>query len=94
MAILTPDYERLQNGQTTDFDMTQEYRADFKSQNISAAQALITSANDYLVMKADNLNDLCEGCGYHPRTGFGKQFRDKKLRGSSFWLSLVPLLAR
>lgn len=60
MAILTPDYERLQNGQTTDFDITQEYREDFKNQNITAAQALITSANDYLVMKASKLNDLCD----------------------------------
>lgn len=64
MAILTPDYERMQNGQSVDFETTKEYRNDFKNQDIGSAQALITSDNNYLVMDADKLNDLCDTINY------------------------------
>lgn len=64
MAVLTPDYERIQNGQPQDFATTQEYREDFKNQDIASAQALITSDNNYLVMDADKLNDLCDTINY------------------------------
>ena len=64
MAILTPDYERLQNTQVPEFDMVEEYRDDFSNQDIDSAQALITSDKKYLVMDADALNDLCDTLMY------------------------------
>lgn len=64
MAVLTPAYEHLQNGQVTDFETTKEYRAYFEDQDIASAQALVTSDNNYLVMDADKLNDLCDTINY------------------------------
>ena len=64
MAILTPDYERMQNGQPQDYDTTKQYRKEFADQDIASAQALITTDNDYLVMDADKLNDLCDTIDY------------------------------
>ena len=64
MAILTSDYEHMQNGQPQDFQTTKEYRDDFKNQDITSAQALITDNNSYLVMSADKLNDLCDTITY------------------------------
>ena len=64
MAILTPDYERMQNSQPQDFSTIKEYRDYFRNQDIDSAQSLITSSNDYLVMDADKLNDLCDTIDY------------------------------
>ena len=64
MAILTSDYKHVQNGQPQDYNTTKEYREDFKNQDIDSAQALITSNNDYLVMDASKLNDLCDTINY------------------------------
>lgn len=64
MAVLTSSYKHIQNGQSVDFETTKEYRDDFKNQDIASAQALITTGNDYLVMDADKLNDLCDTIDY------------------------------
>lgn len=64
MAILTPDYERMQNGQPQDYNTTKQYRKEFAEQDIASAQALITNDNNYLVMDADKLNDLCDTINY------------------------------
>lgn len=64
MAVLTSSYEHIQNGQSVDFETTKEYRDDFKNQDIASAQSLITTSNDYLIMDADKLNDLCDTITY------------------------------
>lgn len=64
MAILTPDYERMQNGQPQDYNTTKQYRKEFADQDIASAQALITNDNNYLVMDAGKLDDLCDTINY------------------------------
>lgn len=82
MAVLTPDYERMQNSQPQDFSTIKEYRDYFRNQDIDSAQSLITSSNDYLVMDADKLNDLCDTIDYMQQIWDNDktEFADKYLR--------------
>lgn len=82
MAILTPDYERMQNGQPQDYNTTKQYRKEFADQDIASAQALITSDNSYLVMDADKLNDLCDTIDYMQQVWANdkEEFANKYLR--------------
>ena len=63
MSVLSQDYERLQNASITNKNVVDNYKQAFDNQNITLAHQSVSEC-PYLVMSADNLNNLVDTINY------------------------------